>query len=68
MSALSTGEDESGEFVDGPECDCPSDCTETVYSTEMSQATLREGAHFFDEVQGHPFYKKVADGLINATR
>ena len=50
MAALNTGEDEQDEsLIDGASCNCPVDCEETVYFTEMSSARLKSVASLVRE-------------------
>ena len=66
--ALSTVADGLEESMDQPDCNCPADCTETVYSSEMSQATLRSDSTVFDKVKKHPLYQQQNIGIENATK
>ena len=34
-------------MIEGAECNCPLDCEETVYSQEISQASIRSGSNIF---------------------
>ena len=68
MSAWNTGKDESGNFVDAPECNCPADCTEVVYYPQMSQATLMNGSRVFEKIRGHKQYQQITGALDVATK
>ena len=50
------------QFIEGPYCNCPSDCEETVYSQEMSQANIIEHNRFMKKLQ-RPGY--ILGDLLN---
>ena len=68
MSALNTEMDGSGEVLDAPNCNCPADCTETVYFSEKSQATLRTDSTIFEKVKKNPYYQQLIVGIENANK
>ena len=37
-------------FIPGPNCNCPSDCEETIYSQEMSQANMKYKNRFMEKL------------------
>ena len=37
-------------FIKGPDCNCPNDCTYTLYTQEMSQAQLKTGNRFMRQL------------------
>ena len=37
-------------FIPGPNCNCPSDCEETIYSQEMSQANMKYKNRFIEKL------------------
>ncbi len=43
--------DKSSDFIEGADCNCPHDCEETVYSTDMSQADLRPDSLIFERLK-----------------
>ena len=43
-------------MIEGAECNCPLDCEETVYSQEISQATIRSGNNIFNRLKVKPNY------------
>lgn len=68
VSAFGSDEDESRSFVDSSNCNCPADCTETVYLPEMSQAKLRSDSSVFDKVKKNYLYQQLVEGVANATK
>ena len=43
-------------MIDGATCNCPLDCEETVYSQEISQASIRSGSNIFNRLKVKPNY------------
>ena len=43
-------------MIEGAECNCPLDCEETVYSQEISQASIRSGSNIFNRLKVKPNY------------
>ena len=67
-SLLSDSSDITG-FIPGPDCNCPSDCKETLYSQEMSQAKLRENNRFIARMERPgQFLYNLTEQIKNATK
>ena len=65
---MKTAKNESVKVVGTLDCNCPPECTETVYLTEKSHATLRSDSIAFDKVKQHFLYRQIAEAEVNATR
>ena len=68
MNAMKTAKNDSGKIVAMPDCNCPPECTETVYLTEKSHATLRSDSTAFDKLRHHFLNRQITEAEINATR
>ena len=67
-TSLLTDSDIAG-FIPGPDCNCPSDCKETLYSQEMSQAKLREKNRFIARLERPgQFLYNLTEQIKNTTK
>ena len=56
-------------FIPGPDCNCPTDCKETLYSQEMSQAKLREKNRFIARLERPgQFLYNLTEQIKNTTK
>ena len=66
-SQLADSSDIAG-FIPGPDCNCPSDCKETIYSQEMSQAKLRPKNRFITRLEREgQFLYNLTEQINNQT-
>ena len=67
-SLLKDSSDIAG-FIPGPDCNCPTDCKETLYSQEMSQAKLREKNRFISRLERPgQFLYNLTEKINNQTK
>ena len=67
-SQLADSSDIAG-FIPGPDCNCPSDCKETIYSQEMSQAKLRPKNRFITRLEREgQFLYNLTEQINNQTK
>ena len=67
-SLLKDSSDIAG-FIPGPDCNCPTDCKETLYSQEMSQAKLREKNRFISRLERPgQFLYNLTEQINNQTK
>ena len=67
-TSLLTDSDIAG-FIPGPDCNCPTDCKETLYSQEMSQAKLRPKNRFIARLERPgQFLYNLTEQINNQTK
>ena len=61
--------DDVSSFIEGPDCNCPSDCEETLYYQEMSQAKIRDRNRFMKKLQlPGQFLYNLTEQIKNETK